>query len=55
MDELTANGARLAVGIAIGLLPGAEIGNLGAGRILGVALGVSPEIAGRRSRERDAR
>lgn len=52
MDESTANGAGRAFGVAVGLILSAGMGNLGSGRILGI---VSPEIAGRRSRERDVR
>jgi hypothetical protein len=55
MDKLTANGAGIAVGVALGLILGAGMDNVGAGLVLGVALGVSLEIGGRRRRERDAR
>ena len=56
MEKLTANGAGLAVGIAIGLILGAGIGNVGAGLILGVDFGgVSLAIASRTPRARETR
>ncbi len=39
--------------MAVGLILGAGVGNLGAGLVLGVALGVSLELAGRKRGSRD--
>lgn len=55
MGKLTTNGTAPATGIPNGLLLGAGIGNTAVGLIVGVALGVSLEIAGRRRRERNTR
>ncbi|HSC27363.1 MAG TPA: hypothetical protein VLD67_08820 [Vicinamibacterales bacterium] len=53
VDPFTVKGSRRAVDTAIGLILSAGIGNAGARLVLGVALGVSLEMAGREREDGD--
>lgn len=53
VDPFTVKGSGRAVGTAIGLILSAGIGNAGAGLVLGVALGESLELAGRKREDGD--